>query len=78
MKAKLDEDDTLNPEHLQKYAIEVDFGSALKNGNGKIPSSGLVSVKSSRSAGEKRVKSKDSQSKDKQHGSRSNKKRKSQ
>lgn len=77
MKAKMD-DATLNPEHLQKYAIEVDFGSALKNGSGKIPSSGLVSVKSSRSAVEKKQgKLKESQNKDKQHGSRSNKKRKS-
>lgn len=75
MKAKMD-DATLNPEHLQKYAIEVDFGSALKNGSGKIPSSGLVSVKSSRSA-EKQGKRKESQDKDKKHGSRSNKKRKS-
>lgn len=75
MKAKMD--DTLNLEYLQKYAIEVDFGSALKNGSEKIPSSGLVSVKSSRSSVEKRGKRKESQNKEKQHGSRSNKKRKS-
>lgn len=82
MKAKMD--NMLDPELLKRYAIvdnEVDFESALKNGGGKIPSGGLVSVKSNRTKVEKHGKLKESQSEKKRskdgHGSRSNKKKKS-
>ena len=47
MKSKME--DSLNPELLQQYAIvdrDADFENALQNG-GKVPSGGLVSVKSS-------------------------------
>lgn len=40
------------PESLQRYAIadgEADFENALHNNEGKIPTGGLISVKSSRS-----------------------------
>ncbi|KAK1362819.1 RNA cytidine acetyltransferase [Heracleum sosnowskyi] len=77
MRAKMDV--PLSPELLQKYAIagrESDFGSVLKKCSGKIPSSGLVSVESTRTVVEKNRKRSESQNKDK-HGSRSNKKRKS-
>lgn len=40
------------PESLQRYAIadgEADFENALQNNDGKIPSGGLISLKSSRS-----------------------------
>ena len=42
-------EDSLNPELLQQYAIvdrDADFENALQNG-GKVPSGGLVIVKSS-------------------------------
>ena len=41
-------EDTLNPEQLQQCAIlgrEADFEEALRNGDGKISKSGLISVK---------------------------------
>ncbi|OWM91385.1 hypothetical protein CDL15_Pgr017303 [Punica granatum] len=74
----------LNPELLQQYAIvgrESDLEKALQNGAGRIPSGGLVSVKSSREMSEKRGKQKDGQESGKrqkkdERGSKSNKKRK--
>lgn len=82
MKAKTD--NMLDPELLKRYAIvdnEVDFENALKSGGGKIPSGGLVSVKSNRSRVEKHKKEKESERSDKKrgkegHGSKSIKKRK--
>ncbi|XP_010249467.1 PREDICTED: RNA cytidine acetyltransferase 2-like [Nelumbo nucifera] len=50
-KMKAETEDLLNPEFLQQYAIvdrEDDFENALQNGAGKISSSGLISVKSSK------------------------------
>uniref|UniRef100_A0A5B7B8X6 RNA cytidine acetyltransferase n=1 Tax=Davidia involucrata TaxID=16924 RepID=A0A5B7B8X6_DAVIN len=84
MKAKMD--GLLNPEFLQQYAIldrEADFENALQNGGGKIPSGGLVSVKSSGNKVEKHVKQKESHKSGKKRnkedgGSKSSKKRKSQ
>ncbi|XP_059624435.1 RNA cytidine acetyltransferase 1-like [Cornus florida] len=82
MKAKMD--GLLDPELLQQYAIvgsEVDFENALQNG-GKVPSGGLVSVKSNRTKVEKLGKQKvGHQSGNKRHkedsgGSKSKKKRK--
>ncbi|KAK9272602.1 hypothetical protein L1049_002976 [Liquidambar formosana] len=83
MKAKME--GLLNPEFLQHYAIadrEADFENALQNGGGKIPSGGLISVKSSRNKMEKRGKQKESHKSGKKrskddHGSKSNKKKKS-
>jgi N-acetyltransferase 10 len=49
MKSK--EEAPLPPELLQRYAIEdggSDFESVLQNNGGKIPTSGLIAVKSSR------------------------------
>ena len=63
----------LDPELLQQYAIGADFEDALQNGGGKVPSGGVVSVKSSRKeskSGQKRSKS--------DHGSKSSKRKKSQ
>ncbi|KAL0907551.1 hypothetical protein M5K25_021966 [Dendrobium thyrsiflorum] len=48
---KADNEGILKPELLQRYAIverESDFEKALQSGAGKVPSSGLVSVKSSK------------------------------
>lgn len=61
-KMKKSTEGSINPELLQKYAIEdneVDFENALQNGRGKIPSSGLISVKSKLKPGEKHGKQKD-------------------
>lgn len=71
----------LDPELLQQFAVEADFEKALKNGAGKIPSSGLISVKSSKSKPDKVSKVGGSKiekkrSKD-ERGNKSNKKRKS-
>lgn len=83
MKAKTES--LLDPDFLQQYAIadrEADFEKALQNGGGKLPSSGLISVKSSRTKMEKHGKQEKShksgekRSKD-HHSSKSNKKRKS-
>lgn len=81
MKAKLD--GMLNPERLQKYAIsdkEADFEKALQNG--KISTSGIVSVKSNKSKIEKHGKQKETQVGEKKrnkydHTTKSNKKRRS-
>lgn len=43
-----DTEGALDPERLQQYAIGADFENALQNSNGKIPSGGLITVKSSR------------------------------
>ena len=43
-----DTEGALDPERLQQYAIGGDFENALQNSNGKIPSGGLITVKSSR------------------------------
>ena len=78
----------LDPDFLQQYAIadrEADFEKALQNGGGKVPSSGLVSVKSSRTKMEKHEKQKknhksggEKRGKDHNNSSnKSNKKRKS-
>lgn len=81
MKAKTE--GLLDPDFLQQYAIadrEADFEKALQNGGGKVPSSGLLSVKSSRSKMEKHEKQKNHKSVEKRgkdnHSAKSNKKRK--
>ena len=76
MKAKAD--GMLDPELLQQFAVEADFEKVLKTGGGKIPSSGLISVKSSKSKQEKpsKVKNEKRRGKD-ERGNKSNKKRKS-
>lgn len=71
MKAKMMES-SLNPELLQQYAIadrEADFEKALQNGGGKVPSGGLISVKTNRNKAEKLGKQKESH----KSGKRSNK-----
>ncbi|KAK7858864.1 rna cytidine acetyltransferase 1 [Quercus suber] len=82
MKSKME--GSLNPELLQQYAIvdrDADFENALQIG-GKVPSGGLVSVKSSGNKIEKHRNQKESpksgkkRSKD-DRGSKSNKKKKS-
>ncbi|KAI3748538.1 hypothetical protein L6452_11677 [Arctium lappa] len=80
MKAK--SDSLLNLDFLQRYAIadkDVDFESALQNGSGKIPSGGVVSVKSSKTKAEKygkpKEKSDKKRSKDGQSSKSSKKKR---
>lgn len=55
---------------LQQYAIvdgEVDLAGALQNGGGKIPSGGVVSVKSHKTKAEKQGKKKE---KEKEHSSK--------
>ncbi|GAV91773.1 Helicase_RecD domain-containing protein/GNAT_acetyltr_2 domain-containing protein/tRNA_bind_2 domain-containing protein, partial [Cephalotus follicularis] len=82
MKTKME--GLLNPDFLQQFAIvdrEADFENALQNG-GKLPSIGLVSVKSNRSKVEKRGKQKESHKNGKKRskddrGNKSNKKIKS-
>lgn len=68
---------------LQQYAIvdgEVDFAGALQSGGGKIPSGGVVSVKSNKTKAEKHGKRKEkdqsSKKRSKEDGSKSNKKKK--
>lgn len=54
-------DGLLNPDFLQRYAIadkDVDFESALQSG-GKVPSGGVISVKSNKTKAEKYEKRKD-------------------
>lgn len=54
MKAKME--GLLDDEFLQQYAIadkDAEFEKALQNGSGKIPSGGLISVKSSKTKPEK-------------------------
>ncbi|KAI8540711.1 hypothetical protein RHMOL_Rhmol08G0006900 [Rhododendron molle] len=83
MKAKMMES-SLNPELLQQYAIadrEADFEKALQNGGGKVPSGGLISVKTNRNKAEKLGKQKESHKRGKKSNkedgsSKSNKKRK--
>lgn len=82
MKAKTE--GLLDPDFLQQYAIadrDADLEKALQNGGGKLPSSGLLSVKSSGAKMEKHGKQKDLRSGGKRskdhHSSKSNKKRKS-
>lgn len=82
MKAKTES--LLDPDFLQQYDIadrEADFEKALQNGGGKLPSSGLISVKSSRTKMEKHGKQekshKSGEKRRKDHSSKSNKKRKS-
>lgn len=75
---------SLNPELLQQYAIvdrDADFENALQIG-GKVPSGGLVSVKSSGNKIEKHRNQKESHKSGKKRskddrGSKSNKKKKS-
>lgn len=69
MKAKMMES-SLNPELLQQYAIadrEADFEKALQGG--KVPSGGLISVKTNRNRAEKLGKQKESH----KRGKKSNK-----
>jgi len=78
MKAKAKE--LLDPELLSQYAVEGDFDKALQNGGGKLPSSGLISVKSSKAKTEKQGKGGSSKNEKKRKDERrdkSNKKRKS-
>ncbi|XAR57323.1 tRNA(Met) cytidine acetyltransferase [Bertholletia excelsa] len=82
MKVKMD--GMLDPELFQQYAIgdrEAEFEKALQNG-GKIPSGGLISVKSSRNKMKKHGKEKEGQNSGKRRNreagdSKSNKKGKS-
>lgn len=77
---------SLNPELFQKYAIvdgDAEFENALQNG-GKIPTGGIISVKSSRNKKEEHAKQRESDKSGKSRGknehgssSKSNKKRKS-
>lgn len=85
-KMKAGNEAMLDPELLQQYAIvdrEGDFEKALQNGAGKVPASGLLSVKSNRPKKEKPETHKESSSKNKRkdagHKDRSkfNKKKKS-
>ncbi|XP_062148759.1 RNA cytidine acetyltransferase 1 [Alnus glutinosa] len=81
---KSETDGLLNPELLQQYAIgdrEADFENALKS-RGKIPSGGLISLKSSKNKIEKHGNQKESQKSGKKrskddHRSKSNKKKRS-
>lgn len=81
MKAKMMES-SLNPELLQQYAIadrEADFEKALQGG--KVPSGGLISVKTNRNKAEKLGKQKESHKRGKKSNkedgsSKSNKRRK--
>ncbi|XP_071734621.1 RNA cytidine acetyltransferase 1-like [Rutidosis leptorrhynchoides] len=70
----------MNPEFLQRYAIadkDADFESALQNGSGKIPSGGVISVKSSKRKAEKYLKPKGKIEKNKDgSSSKSSKKKK--
>lgn len=82
MKAKTTEG-LLDPELFQQFAIvdkEADFENALKNGGGKLGSSGVVSIKSNKSKLEKRSKPETENSDKKRYknnsGSKSHKKRK--
>lgn len=78
MKAKAEE--LLDPELLSQYAVEGDFDKALQNGGGKLPSSGLISVKSSKAKTEKQGKggtSKNQKKRKDEQRDKSNKKRKS-
>ncbi|KAJ4970584.1 hypothetical protein NE237_003683 [Protea cynaroides] len=73
VKAKMqaETENLLNPELLQQYAIvdrDADFENALPNGAGKIPSSGLISVKSTRNKMEKHEKQKESHDNKKKRG----------
>ncbi|KAK9670526.1 hypothetical protein RND81_13G207500 [Saponaria officinalis] len=76
MRAKAEE--SLDPELLKQYAIEDDFETNLRKSGGKIPASGLVSVKSNKTHAEKGSSSKSEKKRGKDdHGNKSNKKRKS-
>ncbi|KAJ0098187.1 hypothetical protein Patl1_27624 [Pistacia atlantica] len=83
MKSKVE--GMLDPDLLQHYAIvdkDGDFDKALQNGAGKAISSGVISVKSSKTKVEKPSKQKESQKSGKkrgkdEHGSKSSKKHKS-
>ncbi|KMT08634.1 hypothetical protein BVRB_6g139110 [Beta vulgaris subsp. vulgaris] len=78
MKAKAE---GLDPQLLQQFAVEADFEKVLNNGGAKMPSSGLISVKSSKSKPEKQSKVGSSKHEKKrgkdERGNKSNKKRKS-
>ncbi|GMN33414.1 hypothetical protein TIFTF001_004140 [Ficus carica] len=50
-----DTEGALDPERLQQYAIGADFENALQDSNGKIPSGGLITVKSSRRETEDKI-----------------------
>ncbi|XP_071705680.1 RNA cytidine acetyltransferase 1-like isoform X2 [Rutidosis leptorrhynchoides] len=56
---KVQSEGLMNPEYLQRYAIadkDAESESALQNGGVKIPSGGVISVKSSKSKAEKYLK----------------------
>lgn len=81
-KMKMKNEGSLDVGMLQQYAIvdgEVDFDGALASG-GKIPSGGVVSVKSNKTKAEKQVKKKEkeqsSRKRSKDDGFKSNKKKK--
>ncbi|XP_074294105.1 RNA cytidine acetyltransferase 1-like [Silene latifolia] len=79
MKAKAEE--LLDFKLIEEYSIGGDLETALQNGEGKISSSGLISVKSSKSKHETPSKAGSSKSEKKRNkddrGSKSNKRRKS-
>ncbi|XP_068651876.1 RNA cytidine acetyltransferase 1-like [Aristolochia californica] len=78
-------DSVLNPDMLQQYAIvdrEAGFEEALQNGTAKVSSSGIISVKSTKTKVEKQGRHKEMLKSNKKrgingHGSKSNKKSKS-
>lgn len=83
MKMKMNNEGLLDVGTLQQYAIvegEVDFAGALQTGGGKVPSGGVVSIKSNKTKAEKQGKRKDkdqsSKKRSKDDGFKSNKKKK--
>lgn len=83
MKMKMNNEGLLDVGTLQQYAIvegEVDFAGALQSGGGKVPSGGVVSIKSNKTKAEKQGKRKDkdqsSKKRSKDDGFKSNKKKK--
>ncbi|XP_022132534.1 RNA cytidine acetyltransferase 2-like [Momordica charantia] len=82
-KMKMNNEGLLDVGMLQQYAIvdgEVDLAGALQSGGGKIPSGGVVSVKSNKTKAEKQGKRKEkdhsSKKRSKDDGFKSNKKKK--
>ncbi|CAK9320297.1 unnamed protein product [Citrullus colocynthis] len=82
-KMKMNNEELLDVGTLQQYAIvegEVDFAGALQSGGGKVPSGGVVSIKSNKTKAEKQGKRKDkdqsSKKRSKDDGFKSSKKKK--
>ena len=81
-KMKMNNEGLLDVGMLQQYAIvdgDVDLAGALQSGGGKVPSGGVVSVKSNKTKAEKQGKRKEkdqSSKKRSKDGFKSNKKKK--